>query len=174
MIPVTDIIPTRTAPIATIGLIVLTIVVSLATIRDHVLELAINMLYLWLFGWTVEDRLGRGRFAALYAFCATSAFVLQQLWLPVEGTSVIGGGVAGVIGAYLALYPAAKVLVLVPVPPLLVEVPAVFLMSLWLFLQIAWSVLAFAPYGLTDLKSLLVAPFVLRRRERTKVEWWSP
>ncbi len=127
--------------------------------------LAVGMLYLWLFGWTVEDRLGRGRFVALFLACGALA------WSVASADEAVDGAVAGILGAYFVLYPRSIVLMLVPMPPLLVEVPAVVFLGLWFLFQILLG--PFAPQ-LAGLAAGAALGVVLRRAERMRVEWWSP
>ena len=93
-------------------------------------HLAGNMLYLWIFGDNVEDRVGRGRFIAFYLICGAIAALAQALpdmrsTVPMIGAS---GAVSGVLGAYLVLYPRANVLVAMPF--LLARVPALVMLGL--------------------------------------------
>jgi membrane associated rhomboid family serine protease len=106
------------------------------------LHLAGNMIYLWIFGDSVEDRVGRGRFVAFYLICGAVAALAQALpdtrsTVPMIGAS---GAVSGVLGAYLVLYPRANVLVAVPF--FLVRVPAILMLGLWFAAQLARSLLA--------------------------------
>jgi membrane associated rhomboid family serine protease len=127
--------------------------------------LAVEMLYLWLFGRTVEDRLGHLRFAACYVVCAAA------VWATGRPSEAFASGVSAVLGAYFALYPKSSLLVLVPIPSLLAEVPAVVFLGLWALLQMVvsegWPQLASFAAG-------ALASILLRRPERTRVEWWSP
>ena len=104
-------------------------------------HLAANMLYLWIFGDNVEDRVGRGRFVAFYLICGAIAAVVQALpdlrsTVPMVGAS---GAVSGVLGAYLVLYPRANVLVAMSF--VLTRVPVVVMMVLWFAGQLARSLL---------------------------------
>ena len=104
-------------------------------------HLAGNMLYLWIFGDNVEDRVGRGRFVAFYLICGAVAALVQALpdmrsTVPMLGPS---GAVSGVLGAYLVLYPRAKVLVAMPFK--LARVPALVMLVLWFVGQLARSLL---------------------------------
>ncbi|MBI2981279.1 MAG: rhomboid family intramembrane serine protease [Deltaproteobacteria bacterium] len=81
------------------------------------LHIGSNLLYLWIFGDNVEDRLGPFRFLIFYLLCGLIAALVQiysdfDSRLPALGAS---GAIAGVLGAYLLLFPRAKVLVLVPI-----------------------------------------------------------
>ena len=98
-----------------------------------------NMLFLWIFGDNVEDRLGRWTFVAFYAVCGLAAAMLQVHLLPRAGVPMIGasGAIAGVLGAYLVLFPRSRVLTAVPVFFFLhvIEVPAVLFLGVWFLLQ---------------------------------------
>ncbi|HYM13732.1 MAG TPA: rhomboid family intramembrane serine protease, partial [Bryobacterales bacterium] len=103
------------------------------------LHLIGNMLYLWIFGDNVEDRLGHGRYLIFYILCGIGAALAHIFFnagsrLPSLGAS---GAIAGVLSAYLLLYPRARVLVLLPLfiffP--VIEVPALFFLGFWFFQQ---------------------------------------
>ena len=98
-----------------------------------------NMLFLWVFGSTVESRLGHARYAALYFLSGMAAATAQVAAAPLSSAPMIGasGAIAGVLGAYLLLYPRAKVLSLVPLFffVFLWEVPAVLLLVMWIVTQ---------------------------------------
>jgi len=107
-------------------------------------HLAGNMLYLWIFGDNVEDRMGRGRFIAFYLICGAIAALTQALpdtrsTVPMIGAS---GAVSGVLGAYIVLYPRANVLVALPF--VLARVPALIALGLWFGGQL-WSSLRAEP-----------------------------
>jgi membrane associated rhomboid family serine protease len=99
-----------------------------------------NMLYLWIFGDNVEDRLGHLRYLLFYLLCGTIAFATQTLATPDSTVPAIGasGAIAGVLGAYFILYPRSRVLTLVPIfiIPWFVEIPAVVYLGLWFILQL--------------------------------------
>jgi membrane associated rhomboid family serine protease len=105
-----------------------------------------NMLYLWIFGDNVEDRVGHVRFVFFYLICGAVAALAQALpdmgsKVPIIGAS---GAVSGVLGAYIVLYPRANVLV--GVPFFLVfqtfRVPAWVVLGMWFVGQLASSLLA--------------------------------
>ena len=92
----------------------------------------------WLFADNVEDRLGRGRFAACYLLCGVLgalAAVLASRWQPFP-LLLSSGAVAGILGAYFVLYPRSRVLTLCPLPFDLFEIPAVFFLCTFLILQL--------------------------------------
>jgi membrane associated rhomboid family serine protease len=99
------------------------------------------MLYLWVFGDNVEDRIGRGRFLAFYLICGAVAALAHALLDMRSGVPMAGasGAVSGVLGAYLVLYPRANVLLAMPF--LLARVPAVVMVVLWFAGQLARSLL---------------------------------
>ena len=111
------------------------------------LYLIFNMLYLWIFGSTVEKALGRVRFLGLYVTCGLVATATQVLTDPGSTAPLIGAGgaVAGVLGAYLVLPPRAGVRrvftrgVIFPVAPL----PTWILLGIWFAWQAVEGVLSF-------------------------------
>ncbi len=97
------------------------------------------MLFLWVFGNNIEDSMGRFKFAAFYLTAGLVA-VYSQALLDVDSTvPTIGasGAVAGVLGAYALLHPAARVLTLIFIIffVTLVEIPALILLGIWFVLQ---------------------------------------
>jgi membrane associated rhomboid family serine protease len=113
-------------------------VVTLMFLHGGWLHLGGNMLYLWIFGNNVEDRLGHGRFLALYlgaGLVGTAAHVAGD---PTSEVPLIGasGAISGVLGAYLLLYPFARVRMIVP--PFLFrtfKVPAWLFLGFWFVFQ---------------------------------------
>jgi membrane associated rhomboid family serine protease len=98
-----------------------------------------NMWYLWIFGDNVEDRLGHAGFVAFYVAAGVFAAAVHYLLgtespLPTVGAS---GAIAGVLGAYVVLFPRARVITLVPLFPFwqLMALPAVLVLGLWFILQ---------------------------------------
>jgi membrane associated rhomboid family serine protease len=104
-----------------------------------------NMWFLWIFGDNVEDRLGHLRFAFFYLLCGACSMLVQGWVLPGSRTPAIGasGAIAGVLGAYIVLYPGARVLTLVFF--FLVELPAVVFLGVWFFSQLANGTAALSP-----------------------------
>jgi membrane associated rhomboid family serine protease len=105
------------------------------------LHIGSNMLYLWIFGNNIEDTLGRGRFILFYFACGAAAVIAQVLSDPSSPVPMVGasGAVAGILGAYLILYPRARILTLVPVFIIFftIEVPAYFIIGYWALIQLA-------------------------------------
>jgi membrane associated rhomboid family serine protease len=108
-----------------------------------------NMLFLAIFGPTIEDALGRVRFAAFYLLGGIAALLAQVLVHPDSTAPTLGasGAIAAVLGGYLVLYPRARVLSLVFIVffVTIVEVPAVALLGFWFLVQ-----LYFGAAGLTS------------------------
>jgi len=103
------------------------------------LHIAGNMLFLWVFGNNIEDRLGRVKFLIFYLLAGliavyTQAFIDTASTAPTIGAS---GAIAGVLGAYALLYPKARVLTLIFIIffVTLVEIPALILLAIWFILQ---------------------------------------
>jgi membrane associated rhomboid family serine protease len=103
------------------------------------MHLLSNMLYLWIFGNNIEDVLGPFRFTFFYLVCGILATLAQVLAGPNANVPTIGasGAIAGVLGAYLMLYPQTRVLSIVFVLYFIrfVEVPAIIVLGLWFILQ---------------------------------------
>jgi membrane associated rhomboid family serine protease len=182
VIPIRDTVPSRTAPIVTVALIVLNVIVFLheAALGPYLerfvmayglvprrfvywsgdpldparflplitsmfwhggwLHLLGNMLYLWIFGDNVEDKLGHVRFILFYLAAGIVAALTQVMLDPASIVPTIGasGAIAGVLGAYLISFPRARVLALVPIIflPWFVEIPAVIYLLFWFLLQV--------------------------------------
>lgn len=116
--------------------------VSLITsqfLHGDFLHLGGNMLYLWIFADNVEDRLGHARFLALYLLSGVAAAVTQIAVAPMSRVPMVGasGAIAGVLGAYLLMFPKARILTLVPMGFVLetVELPAIAFLGFWFLLQ---------------------------------------
>ncbi len=99
-----------------------------------------NMWTLWIFGDNVEDRMGSSRFLAFYILCGLAASFTHIYFHPTSTVPTIGasGAISGVLGAYYALFPLARVIVMIPVFifPFFFELPAVFYLAWWFFLQV--------------------------------------
>jgi membrane associated rhomboid family serine protease len=216
MIPLRDIIPSRTTPIVTISLIVANVLVFLyeltlgRAVNDFTLyfglvpaafswvavltsmflhgglfHVAGNMLYLWIFGDNVEDRMGHGRFLVFYLLCGTAAALAQTITAPDSVVPMVGasGAIAGVMGAYFVLYPKSRIVTLVTLVFFfqVIEVPAIYFLGIWFVMQFlsgvgsigtaaTGGVAVWAHVGgfLAGLSGVIV----FRRPERQRVEWW--
>ncbi|MDO8848651.1 MAG: rhomboid family intramembrane serine protease [Coriobacteriia bacterium] len=99
-----------------------------------------NLLYLWIFGNNIEDRFGPVGFVAFYLTCGVAASLAQWLADPGSMVPMIGasGAVAGVLGAYILLFPGASVVTLIPVFVFIevARVPAYLVIGFWFILQL--------------------------------------
>jgi membrane associated rhomboid family serine protease len=122
----------------------LTMVTSMFLHGDP-LHLLGNMWFLWIFGDNIEDRLGHLRFVLFYFACGLVAAASQVLLSPESFLPMVGasGAIAGVLGAYLRLYPGARVLTLVPIFIFIqfIELPAILFLGLWFATQIFSSLM---------------------------------
>ncbi len=141
-----------------------------------------NMLYLWIFGNNVEDSMGRGRFLVFYLLTGSVACAAQVLANPNSTSPTIGasGAIAGVLGAYIVLFPNARVqtLIFLGYFARMAQLPALLVLGFWFVLQLFNGLMSF---GITQMGGvawfahvggfvaglLLVRLFTLgRRRDR--------
>jgi membrane associated rhomboid family serine protease len=104
-------------------------------------HLAGNLLYLWIFGNNVEDAMGHVRFFIFYLLCGVAAVGAQVLAAPGSIVPMVGasGAISGVLGAYMLLYPRARVLLGLPIGFLIVgfgRFPAVWVLAIWFVMQL--------------------------------------
>jgi membrane associated rhomboid family serine protease len=103
------------------------------------LHLLGNMWYLYIFGDNVEDRLGHGRYLCFYLLCGVGSAAAQVWSNPSSEVPLLGasGAIAGVLGAYLLLFPRARILTLIPLIIVFptIEVPAYLFLGFWFVLQ---------------------------------------
>ena len=94
-----------------------------------------NMLYLWIFGDNVEDRFGHIKFTIFYLLCGLAATFAQLAFSVGSNVPNLGasGAIAGVLGAYILLFPQGKVRVLQG--QRVIQVPALIVIGLWIVLQ---------------------------------------
>ena len=99
-----------------------------------------NMWILFIFGDNVEDRMGGERYLVFYLLSGVAAGLLQAFLLPESSVPMVGasGAIAGVLGAYLVLFPRARILSLVPILFIftLIEIPAVVFLLFWFASQL--------------------------------------
>ena len=96
-----------------------------------------NMLYLWIFGNNIEDVMGHGRFVLFYLTCGLLAALSHAMTDPSSTVPMVGasGAISGILGAYLILFPHARVLVLLPYVGTS-YIPAGFVLGLWFLMQV--------------------------------------
>lgn len=111
-----------------------------------------NMWALWLFGDNVEDKMGSLRFVAFYLICGIAAGIVHvcvhsQSTLPTIGAS---GAIAGVLGAYLLMFPHSQIVVMLPILfwPVFYVVPAVVYLGIWAVSQLFNGMLSLAAGGM--------------------------
>jgi len=105
----------------------------------NVLHLGGNMLYLWIFGNNIEDVLGHFRFLVFYLAAGVVAAFAQIIVAPFSTIPMVGasGAIAGVLGAYFLLFPTARIITLVFMFFIqVVDMPASFVLGLWIVLQV--------------------------------------
>ena len=99
-----------------------------------------NMLYLWIFGDNIEDNFGHAKFLIFYLICGAVASFYHILVDPDSVIPSLGasGAIAGVLGAYLILFPKNRVRTLLPLGFLwtTIELPAVVVLGFWIVIQI--------------------------------------
>jgi membrane associated rhomboid family serine protease len=220
VIPLRDIVPSRTTPLVTIAIIAVNVLVFLfelslgRAVEDFtmtwglvpaafswvtvftsmflhggILHVAGNMLYLWIFGDNVEDRMGHGRFLVFYLLCGVAAALGQTFAAPDSLVPMVGasGAIAGVMGAYFVLYPKSRIVTLVTLVFFfqVVEVPAIFFLGIWFVMQFLSGVGSIVSTAAGDpgggvafwahvagFAAGASGVFVFRRPERERVEWW--
>lgn len=163
---------------------VLAAVLTSMFLHGGLFHLGSNMLFLWIFGNNVEDRMGHIRFAAFYllgGIAATVGFVLSQ---PDGTVSLVGasGAVAAVMGAYLVWFPRAPIRTLVFL--LLVDIRARWFLLVWFVMQfftapgsgVAWMahVVGFVFGVLVGLVARSSRPALLVPSDRADPRWWDP
>ncbi len=112
------------------------------------MHLISNMWTLWIFGDNVEDRMGHLRFFVFYLLSGIIAGLVHFIFnynstIPTVGAS---GAIAGVLGAYMVLFPRANIITLVPIffYPMFIAIPAVFYLFVWFFSQFLSGLIALA------------------------------
>ena len=187
MIPVRDVIPTRTRPVVTLAMLAaMGAALAWPGLREWWLPWAADGVLVWLTGAALEDRFGRSRYVAFAAACAA---VAGAALLPTDHgpqAAWMGAGMAaGSAAAYLANFPRSRVQVLVPVVGgvEITEVPAWVTVVMWAMVQAAagWSVApgvegveAAALSAAAGAAAGVLGGLWLPRPERMRVDWWDP
>lgn len=109
-------------------------------------HLAGNLLFTWIFADNVEDAMGHAAFVVFFALCAIAAALAHAALYPASASPIVGasGGVSGVLGAYLLMYPRARIhtAALIFIVVQIVRFPAWVVLLFWFFIQILFAVLA--------------------------------
>lgn len=154
--------------------------ISAMFIHGNWLHLLGNMLYLWIFGDNIEDRMGHLRYLIFYLLVGIIASTVHVIANPGSDIPIIGasGAIAGVLGAYFLAFPRAKILTLVPVFFFItfVQVPAIIFLPVWFLIQllnvfstagmVANSVAWWAHIG-GFIGGIILLPFFSRRHHYT-------
>jgi len=143
-----------------------------------------NMLYLWVFGDNIEDALGHGLYLGFYLVCGLAAAGAQILVDPSSRVPSIGasGAVAGVLGAYLLLYPKHRInsLIFLGYFVRMVQLPAMLVLGFWIVLQLFTGLASFgvetgvaywAHVGGFAAGMALILPVFLSRRQRPEQKY---
>jgi membrane associated rhomboid family serine protease len=148
-----------------------------------------NMLYLWIFGDNVEDRLGRPGFLLFYLFCGWFATLAHGYTDTSSVVPSIGasGAIAGVLGAYLVMFPRARVLTLVPLGYFMrvAELPALLVLGLWFVLQLFSGTASLGAHSaqtggvawwahIGGFVAGMILGRIFRRRRRRRTGWDAP
>jgi len=112
-------------------------------------HLAGNMLYLWVFGNNIEDAMGHVRYFIFYLLCGVAAVFAQVLTGPESQIPMVGasGAISGVLGAYMLLFPRARVLLGMPLGFVIVQIgrfPAIWVLAAWFLMQLVMGTLSAA------------------------------
>ncbi|HOJ22206.1 MAG TPA: rhomboid family intramembrane serine protease [Armatimonadota bacterium] len=157
-------------------------------LHGGLLHLLVNMWYLWIFGDNVEDRMGHGKFLIFYLMGGVVANLAHIGLNPLSPIPSIGasGAVAGVLGAYLVLFPGARIITIVPfIFVFAIQLPAGLVLGVWFIIQL-WSGLGSIGVDGTAggiaywahiggfLFGLLVVRFLAPRRRRRMRREWEP
>lgn len=148
-----------------------------------------NMLYLWIFGDNIEGNFGHVRFLIFYMICGLAASFAQISMDPTSVIPMVGasGAIAGVLGAYLVMYPHNRVRAILPLGFIwtTVQLPAIIVLGFWIVIQIVSQYTAFANTsmgrggGVAYMAHIggfvtgLLLSFVFRRRAKPKVETFN-
>lgn len=110
---------------------------------DHLLG---NMLFLWVFGNNIEDSMGHIRFIAFYLLCGIAAAAAQVVTDPASAVPMVGasGAISGIMGAYVVLYPKARVHIWLP-PFFFFRLSAVMVLGYWIFIQLVMGLGSLGP-----------------------------
>jgi membrane associated rhomboid family serine protease len=105
-----------------------------------------NMLFLWVFGNNIEDSMGHLRFLVFYLLCGVAAAAAHVFLSPLSQVPAVGasGAISGIMGAYVVLYPRARVHTWVP-PFFVFRLPAFVLLGYWFLIQLLSGVVSYGP-----------------------------
>ena len=100
-----------------------------------------NMIYLWIFGDNIEGYIGHFNFLIFYIVCGFISGIIQTLYNPISSIPIIGasGAVAGILGAYIYLYPKAKIhsIIFIFFYFTTIKIPAYIVLGFWFIIQLS-------------------------------------
>jgi len=112
-------------------------------LHGGILHVGGNMLYMLIFGKSVEDSFGHKRFFLFYFISGITESIFQLLYDPQSKIPMVGasGAISGILGAYLILFPRAKIVTMLIIIIFIkfVQLPAVLLLTVWFFIQVLYS-----------------------------------
>jgi membrane associated rhomboid family serine protease len=115
-------------------------------LHGGLMHLGGNMLYLWIFGNNVEDAMGHARYLIFYLVAGGAAAFAQAIAEPDTTIPMVGasGAISGVLGAYVLIYPRARITVLIPLGVILypTKISSVFVVGFWFVLQLISAAMA--------------------------------
>ncbi len=154
-------------------------------LHAHEIHLLGNMLFLWVFGWGLESRLGTLRFLFFYFLCGLIAMSVHLALDPVRGVPMVGssGAIAGILGGYLLAFPRARIRVVLWIFFLFAaDVPAFAFLLVWFLFQLlnaqhtllaleGWTGIAyFAHVGGFLAGMLLIGPFLWKKKQGVHID----
>ncbi|MBN2620274.1 rhomboid family intramembrane serine protease [candidate division WOR-3 bacterium] len=125
--------------------------ISSMFIHASLMHIAGNMLFLWIFGDNIEDRMGHVFFFIFYVISGLAGALLHSITAPGSLVPMVGasGAISGIMGAYILLYPKARILALVPLGFFLriMKLPALLFLGVWFLYQFLLGILSIGVKG---------------------------
>lgn len=160
------------------GLLSYTTLFSSMFIHANLMHILGNMLFLWIFADNVEDRLGHLKFILFYLVCGITGTLLHAITAPNSTVPMVGasGAISGVMGAYILLFPKARILALIPffIFFRITYLPSIIFLGIWFLFQFLFGISSiggrgggvayFAHLGGFIIGLLLALPFKKRRK----------
>jgi membrane associated rhomboid family serine protease len=159
-------VPARFIHPAAYGYSVFEVTITLVTslfLHGGFVHLIGNMIYLWVFGGAVEDALGHIRYLVFFVICGVIGSLTHAMLFPHSTVPSIGasGSIAGILGAFLVLWPRARILTLLPLVVYwaMVEIRAVIFLPVW--------------FGMQFFNGFLSIAAAHHTQEVTGIAWWA-
>jgi membrane associated rhomboid family serine protease len=162
------------------GILTYTTLFTSMFIHANFMHILGNMLFLWIFGDNVEDKIGHITYAFFYVLCGISGAMAHSILTPNSTIPMVGasGAISGVLGAYILFYPKARVLALIPLGFFIrvMRLPAIAFIGFWFAFQLVFALVSmgtsgggvayFAHVGGFAMGLLLALPFKLKKQKR--------